>query len=138
MGRIYSGFTMFMASLCLMFFIAFSAYAASIKDPVEIIVKDEGPAPAFEYIDDIYENLSPEYSKNTITAVHFWATWCVPCNEEMPMLVDIEKEYGSRGVVFVGASLDDAKTKGRIPDFLGKYQITFPIGMEQRVMIWIS
>jgi thiol-disulfide isomerase/thioredoxin len=59
--------------------------------------------------------------------LNFWATWCEPCNAEMPMLVEMEKRYADRGVVFIGASLDDSKTKSKIPEFLAKYQIGFPI-----------
>src|SRR5689334_22470960 len=42
-----------------------------------------------------------------IVVLNFWATWCEPCAEEMPRLVSAETEYRSRGVVFIGASLDD-------------------------------
>ena len=59
--------------------------------------------------------------------LNFWATWCGPCNAEMPMLVDMEKLYAARGVQFIGASLDDAKTKAKIPDFVAQYQIGFPV-----------
>jgi hypothetical protein len=45
----------------------------------------------------------------------------------MPMLVDIEKQYATRGVRFIAASLDDAKTKARIPEFVAEYQIAFPV-----------
>ena len=58
--------------------------------------------------------------------LNFWATWCGPCNAEMPMLLEMEKLYAGR-VVFVGASLDDAKTKAKIPEFLNAHQITFAV-----------
>jgi thiol-disulfide isomerase/thioredoxin len=59
--------------------------------------------------------------------LNFWATWCGPCNAEMPLLVKMEKQYAPRGVRFVAASLDDAKTKARIPAFLAGHKIDFSV-----------
>jgi thiol-disulfide isomerase/thioredoxin len=59
--------------------------------------------------------------------LNFWATWCGPCKAEMPMLVELEKQYGARGVQFIGASMDEAKTKGKIPSFLAEYHVEFPV-----------
>jgi thiol-disulfide isomerase/thioredoxin len=62
-----------------------------------------------------------------IVVLNFWATWCAPCKDEMPMFVEIEKEWASKGVVFIGASLDDKKTVKAIPEFVQKYRIDFPV-----------
>ena len=43
------------------------------------------------------------------------------------MLVEAEKAWGPKGVVFIGASLDDSKTRKNIPAFLREFNITFPI-----------
>ena len=59
--------------------------------------------------------------------LNFWATWCGPCTAEMPMLVEMEKQYAARGVRFIAASLDDAKTAAKIPAFLDGYKVTFPV-----------
>ena len=48
-----------------------------------------------------------------VVILNFWATWCIPCREEMPLLVNIQKRYADRGVVVIGASADDENTAHR-------------------------
>src|SRR5947209_5029225 len=55
--------------------------------------------------------------RSKIVVLNFWATWCGPCKEEMPRFVEAEKQYSSRGIVFIAASLDDKKGRDKIPDF---------------------
>ena len=62
-----------------------------------------------------------------LVVLNFWATWCVPCREEMPMLDRLQERYHSRGVVFVGASADDATTRDRVQPFLAERGISFRI-----------
>jgi thiol-disulfide isomerase/thioredoxin len=59
--------------------------------------------------------------------LNFWATWCVPCREEMPMMVEAAKTWTARGITFIAISLDDEKTKKDIPAFVAKYGVTFPV-----------
>ncbi|WP_430384381.1 TlpA family protein disulfide reductase [Archangium violaceum] len=45
--------------------------------------------------------------KGKVVMLDFWATWCPPCQAEMPSLVKLAKEYEGKGLVFVAASRDD-------------------------------
>lgn len=65
--------------------------------------------------------------RGKIVVVNFWATWCGPCSAEMPMLVRADEEYRSRGVVFIAASLDDGKSRKKIPAFASRNRLRFPV-----------
>lgn len=65
--------------------------------------------------------------RGQVVVLNFWATWCGPCNVEMPMLVAAERQYRQRGVVFLGASVDDSKTQKSILAFLDRYHVTYTI-----------
>ncbi|MET0683573.1 MAG: TlpA disulfide reductase family protein, partial [Casimicrobiaceae bacterium] len=45
--------------------------------------------------------------KGKVLVVNFWATWCVPCRDEMPEFVKAQREWGDRGLQFVGIAVDD-------------------------------
>ena len=65
--------------------------------------------------------------RGKIVLVNFWATWCSPCNAEMPLLVKEEESYRSRGVIFIAASVDDAKTRKDVPAFVSRNQVRLPV-----------
>ena len=60
--------------------------------------------------------------------VNFWATWCAPCREEFPDLVEIRAQYAADRLDFVLVSLDDPSDIGKaVPEFLAEAQATaFP------------
>lgn len=47
-----------------------------------------------------------DYSGKTIL-INFWATWCEPCRQEMPMLMDLQREFETDGLQVVGIALDN-------------------------------
>ena len=70
---------------------------------------------------------SLEQYRGRIVVLNYWATWCAPCREEMPLLAEIQKRYAARGVVVVGVSADDESTQSRIKPFVAELRIPFPI-----------
>jgi thiol-disulfide isomerase/thioredoxin len=65
--------------------------------------------------------------KGRIVVLNFWATWCVACQHEMPLLAEMQKKYESKGVVVLGASIDDKKSQQLVQPFAEKNKIPFPL-----------
>ena len=59
-----------------------------------------------------------------VVVVNFWATWCAPCREEIPLFIKLQKQYAERGVQFVGIAIDDA-TKVKL--FAAELGMNFPV-----------
>jgi thiol-disulfide isomerase/thioredoxin len=57
--------------------------------------------------------------------VTFWATWCEPCRDEFPMIVELTKQYAPQGLAVFGVSLDDDADMHLVKRFLAKNQPTF-------------
>ncbi|HEY2359855.1 MAG TPA: TlpA disulfide reductase family protein, partial [Candidatus Angelobacter sp.] len=53
--------------------------------------------------------------------LNFWATWCVPCAAEMPLLNEMQKQYQGK-IVFIAASIDDEDVKPQVEAFIKKHQ----------------
>jgi thiol-disulfide isomerase/thioredoxin len=59
--------------------------------------------------------------------VNFWATWCDPCREEFPDLIQIDKQFRRQGLDFIAISLDDlSDLKTAVPKFLRETRATMP------------
>ena len=64
--------------------------------------------------------------KGKVVVLNFWATWCAPCRKEIPTFVALQKQYGAKGLVIIGASLDQGGTK-TVKPFVGKTGINYPV-----------
>jgi thiol-disulfide isomerase/thioredoxin len=64
-----------------------------------------------------------------VVVIEFWATWCVPCVDEMPAMKALYEKYRTRGVEFIGISLDrpeDRSGLDRLCDFVAANEIGWP------------
>ena len=58
-------------------------------------------------IDGTPMSLITEVGKNKITIIDFWASWCGPCRQEMPLRVELYDKYKDKGLGIIGISLDE-------------------------------
>ena len=52
-------------------------------------------------------SIADELAKNKITIIDFWASWCGPCRQEMPLVVKLYESHKAQGLGIIGISLDE-------------------------------
>lgn len=63
-----------------------------------------------------------------VLVINYWATWCVPCRDEMPAFSRLQQKHADRGVQFVGLSIDDPD---KVREFQKKTPVTYPLLIAQ-------
>ena len=64
--------------------------------------------------------------RGRVLVVNFWATWCAPCREEIPVFVRLQERHGGRGLQFVGIALDQPD---KVAEFAHEFRINYPLLM---------
>jgi len=62
--------------------------------------------------------------RDRVLICNFWATWCAPCREEIPLLVATRSKYAFAGVEIVGIAVDNPT---KVRDFAASFNISYPI-----------
>lgn len=130
----------------------------SINEPVDEDVFAFSPPPGFEKVDDLFDEMMPpdesspllgesappieldlldggtfrliEHAGKDIVMVDFWATWCGPCVQEIPLLVEIAEEYASKGVVLI--AVNQREKPDTIREFLATEQLKMTVALDSR------
>ncbi len=66
--------------------------------------------------------------KGKAVVVNFWASWCIPCRDEAPVLQKTYERYRDRGLVVLGVDVNDFKADAR--RFMKRYGITYPVAYD--------
>jgi len=82
------------------------ALAALVATTSAIAAAGDGPAPAFTLSTLGGRTDALSQYKGQVVMLNFWATWCGPCQQEMPLLDQIYKTYKPAGFTLLGISVD--------------------------------
>lgn len=92
--------------------------------------EDEGalhiPAPDVEFDTPGDETASLADHRGEVVVLNFWGTWCPPCREELPHLVELHERIEPRGGVVIGVAVDSG-TPEEVMAFARDYGVEYPI-----------
>ena len=87
-------------------------------------------APDFALKSATGENLRLSEYRGDVVMVNFWATWCGPCRQEMPLLDELYLRYQRVGFNLLGVNIDD--DAGRAMEMLDELGVSFPVLFDTR------
>jgi len=88
-------------------------------------MNDSSPTPDFTLPDAAGKKLSLKDFRGKLVMLNFWATWCVPCREEMPQMERLYQEFNNKGFVIVAVDVKDKKTDALA--FIKELKLTYPV-----------
>ena len=88
------------------------------------------PAPDFALKSITGENLRLSEFRGEVVMINFWATWCGPCRQEMPLLDELYQRYQKVGFQLLGVNIDDdQRSAAKMVRVLG---VRFPVLLDER------
>jgi thiol-disulfide isomerase/thioredoxin len=86
---------------------------------------DQGVAPDFSLDGVSCTKTSLNQLKGQVVMINFWATWCGPCQQEMPLLDEMYRKYRAAGFTLLGVNVD--KEAPAVRELLARKPVSFPV-----------
>ncbi|MFN2476021.1 MAG: TlpA family protein disulfide reductase [Chthoniobacterales bacterium] len=126
-----SGFTSGVAPLPLAAAVVLFATLAAFAEPEAKIV---ALAPEWQVVALDGKTVKSSDLKGKVVILNFWATWCVPCREEIPGLVELQKQYGEQGLAIVGVSVDQGKPES-VTRFVERFKMNYLVAIADEKIV---
>lgn len=102
--------------------------SSSVKSKLTIqFVKNPQPVPTFSIQSLDGHTLSSAGTRGKVVLLNFWATWCPPCREEIPDLIELQNKYGGR-LQIIGLSVDTGSPE-TVERFVEERKINYPVAI---------
>ncbi len=88
-----------------------------------------GPAPNFTLPDSQGNPVNLEDFRGEVVMINFWASWCIPCRQEMPFLEKLYQRYKDLGFTIIGINVEEDTQMAHA--MLKKIPVSFPILFDQ-------
>ena len=104
--------------------VCFAAAAPAVAAQTSLVNRR---APEFVRPDLGGKNIDLRQFRGKVVLLNFWATWCAPCQLEMPVFNAWQQQYGPQGLQVIGISMDDDSAPVR--SLVAKLKLNYPVAM---------
>jgi peroxiredoxin len=85
----------------------------------------DGPAPDFTLKSNSGKNLKLSEHRGDVVLINFWASWCGPCRQEMPLLSELHAKYKAMGFTVLGVNVEEDSSEAK--KLLQNMPVSFPV-----------
>ena len=85
----------------------------------------QGKAPNFTLKSNTGKNIKLSELRGQVVLLNFWASWCGPCRQEMPLLEKLQQRYSALGFTVLGVNVEEDSSKAK--SLLKDIPVSFPI-----------
>ena len=73
--------------------------------------------------------------KGKVLVLDLYATWCEPCRESIPHLIELQRRYEEKGLILVGLNVGGPDDRVMVPSFAAEFHITYPLGFPDQALM---
>lgn len=84
-------------------------------------------APQYAAVDLAGDSVSLADHEGEVVLLNVWATWCIPCQKEIPALQRLHERFGEQGLRIVGVSVDARGEEANVRQFADSYGVTYDV-----------
>jgi cytochrome c biogenesis protein CcmG/thiol:disulfide interchange protein DsbE len=118
----------FISPITRILLVVIAASFLAAPGPVDAAPRPGQPAPNFKLISTTGQTISQENYRGHVLILDFFATWCQPCRQSIPHLVEMNRKYGKQGLQILGLSLDEDGERA-VKTFADEFRVNYPLAL---------
>lgn len=108
--------------------VTIAASLLAVPGPVDAAPRSGQPAPNFKVISISGQTITLDNYRGHVLILDFFATWCQPCRQSMPHLVEMNRKYGKQGLQILGLSVDEEGERV-VKTFTDEFRVNYPLAL---------